>query len=292
MHIKSEDKDAPSIYWDYIQLDLLLGIQNTKTSISDEKVFLTYHQIVELYYSLVLHELNRLIRPEVEVDVAFFAERLLRMNRYLCHIINAFEVLTYGLDTEEFLRFRRLLGNASGFQSVQHRKIEIAATDLAVLSGNDSAQTMGVSDDLLMRAYQSLYWRCISEFASDDSAKRMLNAFEARYRDELIAYARMAQPQNLWQRFMQDFKDNAEIRELLKRFDRLFNLDWKEAHLGAAIHHMSGMHRVERATGGSNWRQYLVKGKRVHPVFYPELWEASELKAFEERCMALVTNSN
>lgn len=292
MHNESEVNDAPNIYWNYIKLDRLLGLQDTKTSIADEKVFLTYHQIVELYYSLVLHELQRLIQPEADIDAAFFAERLRRINRYLCHIINTFDVLTHGMDTKEFLSFRKLLGNASGFQSVQHRKIEIGATDLAVLSGRDSEHSKGVSDDPLVSAYQAIYWRCIPEFASDDSAWKMLNDFEARYRDELIDFARIAQPQNLWQIFMRHFNSNDEIRELLKRFDRLFNLDWKEAHLGAAVHHMSGMQRVERATGGSDWRRYLLKGKRVHPVFYPDLWDASELKAFEDRCMALVTNSN
>ena len=72
MTIDPEDNDAPSIYWDYIKLDHLLGLQEMKTSIADEKVFLTYHQIVELYYSLVLHELNRLIYSEADVDAAFF----------------------------------------------------------------------------------------------------------------------------------------------------------------------------------------------------------------------------
>ena len=220
----------------------------------------------------------------------FFAERVQRMNRYMCHIINTFDVLTYGMDTDEFLAFRRLLGNASGFQSVQHRKIEIGATDLTVLSGRESLRARNAPDGSLLSAYQSIYWRCISDFSSDDYAKQMLNAFEARYREELIEFASAARTQNLWQIFNREFNTNDEIRELLKRFDRLFNLDWKEAHLRTAIHHMSGIRRIERATGGSDWRRYLVKGKRGHPVFYPELWDASELKAFEERCMALVSN--
>ncbi|MEN8724565.1 MAG: hypothetical protein ACN4GF_08270 [Lentimonas sp.] len=109
----------------------------------------------------------------------------------------------------------------------------------------------------------------IPEFASDDSAAQMLNASETHYNGELLDFARITQSQNLWQIFKRDFNGNDEIRQLLKCFDRLFNLDWKEAHLRTAIHHMSGMRRVERATGGSEWRRYLVKGKRAHTVFYP-----------------------
>lgn len=280
--------DKSSIYWDYIKLDPLLSLQETKTQISDEKIFLTYHQIVELYYSLVLHELNRLTYSEIVVSEDFFAERIRRMNRYMCHVVDAFDVLTHGMDTDEFLAFRKLLGNASGFQSMQHRKIEIGATNLAYLAGINAAAVIDASDDALLSEYESVYWRCIPEFACDDSAKQMLSEFEIRYKSELVECARAAQSQNLWQIFKRDFYDNDGIRQLLKRFDQLFNMEWKEAHLSTAIHHMSGMRRVQHATGGSDWRRYLLKGQRAHSVFYPELWEASELNAFEQRCVDLV----
>ncbi|MFN8691124.1 MAG: tryptophan 2,3-dioxygenase family protein, partial [Cyclobacteriaceae bacterium] len=45
-------------YWDYIHLDTLLSLQNPKTSFPDEKVFIIYHQITELYFNLVLSELE------------------------------------------------------------------------------------------------------------------------------------------------------------------------------------------------------------------------------------------
>ncbi|RYF74408.1 MAG: tryptophan 2,3-dioxygenase, partial [Cytophagaceae bacterium] len=43
-------------YWDYIHLDTLLTLQNPKTAIPDEKIFIMYHQITELYFRLCLHE--------------------------------------------------------------------------------------------------------------------------------------------------------------------------------------------------------------------------------------------
>ena len=46
-------------YWDYIHLDTLLSLQTPKTKFADEKIFITYHQITELYFSLVLHEINK-----------------------------------------------------------------------------------------------------------------------------------------------------------------------------------------------------------------------------------------
>src|SRR6187549_4218504 len=56
-------------YWDYIHLDTLLSLQNPKTSFPDEKVFITYHQITELYFSLVLSELKQIAeRADITKD--------------------------------------------------------------------------------------------------------------------------------------------------------------------------------------------------------------------------------
>ena len=47
-------------YWDYIQVDTLLTLQHPKTDFPDETIFIMYHQITELYFKLVLHELNQI----------------------------------------------------------------------------------------------------------------------------------------------------------------------------------------------------------------------------------------
>ena len=48
-------------YWDYVHLDTLLSLQNPKTSFPDEKVFIIYHQITELYFKLVLLEIEQIL---------------------------------------------------------------------------------------------------------------------------------------------------------------------------------------------------------------------------------------
>ena len=40
-------------YWDYINLDALLNLQHPRTSMPDEKTFIIYHQITELYFRLI-----------------------------------------------------------------------------------------------------------------------------------------------------------------------------------------------------------------------------------------------
>src|SRR5690606_32849154 len=68
-------------YWDYIHLDTLLSLQNPKTSFPDEKIFIIYHQITELYFRLVLLEIEQ-IAINIPVGPEFFAERVDRIVRY------------------------------------------------------------------------------------------------------------------------------------------------------------------------------------------------------------------
>src|SRR6187399_1027117 len=58
-------------YWDYIHLDTLLSLQNPKTSIPDEQIFIMYHQITELYFKLALHECRQIAEHE-NLTVEFF----------------------------------------------------------------------------------------------------------------------------------------------------------------------------------------------------------------------------
>src|SRR6188474_2126037 len=62
-------------YWDYIHLDTLLSLQTPETSFPDEKVFILYHQITELYFRMVLLELEQ-ISTRPNIDATFFIERV------------------------------------------------------------------------------------------------------------------------------------------------------------------------------------------------------------------------
>src|SRR3954466_4960626 len=74
-------------YWDYVQVDTLLTLQNPKTDYPDEAIFIMYHQITELYFKLALHEFNQVAHNGKKIsssgkdegwkdklDAVFFAE--------------------------------------------------------------------------------------------------------------------------------------------------------------------------------------------------------------------------
>src|SRR6187401_2319907 len=83
-------------YWDYIHLDTLLSLQNPKTQFPDEKVLIMYHQIPELYFRLILHELEQ-ITNHSHSDEAFFMTRLGRVVRYFRHLEQSFDVMVDGM---------------------------------------------------------------------------------------------------------------------------------------------------------------------------------------------------
>ena len=66
-------------YWDYIHLDTLLSLQNPKTDFPDEKVFIIYHQITELYFKLIRNELDQLTYSDgSSPDESIFLKRVSR----------------------------------------------------------------------------------------------------------------------------------------------------------------------------------------------------------------------
>src|SRR6186713_2912433 len=91
-------------YWDYIHLDTLLSLQSPETSLPDEKVFILYHQITELYFRMVMLELEQ-ISSRPNIDATFFIERINRIIRYFQNLVNSFEIMVVGMVKEQFLKF-------------------------------------------------------------------------------------------------------------------------------------------------------------------------------------------
>ena len=53
-------------YWRYLAVDTLLSLQQPKTDIPDEMIFIGYHQITELYFKLIIHELEQMSTGALE----------------------------------------------------------------------------------------------------------------------------------------------------------------------------------------------------------------------------------
>ena len=124
----------PTAYWDYIKVEELLALQggleaNDGALANDEVMFITVHQIDELWFKLVLRELvavrNLFASPNVpEQSLASAARGIQRMALLLHHVSGHFAVMET-MTTRDYLAFRDKLNPASGFQSAQLREIEL-----------------------------------------------------------------------------------------------------------------------------------------------------------------------
>ncbi len=124
----------PASYWDYIRVEDLLalqsGLERDESVLTNEEVmFITVHQVYELWFKLILRELttarNLFVRePVAEQELSGAVRSLKRVTTVLRVAINHWELMET-LTTREFLVFRDKLIPASGFQSAQLRQIEI-----------------------------------------------------------------------------------------------------------------------------------------------------------------------
>jgi tryptophan 2,3-dioxygenase len=120
-----QDSEASVTYQSYLHLDTLLSLQVPRSEgpEHDEMLFIVIHQVYELWFKEVLHELQH-------VADLFSSDKPHRAQHTLKRILTILKVLVAQLDILEtmtpleFLSFRARLEAASGFQSNQFRQIE------------------------------------------------------------------------------------------------------------------------------------------------------------------------
>jgi|SRR5580704_878421 tryptophan 2,3-dioxygenase len=255
---------AGTDYSSYLRIDELLELQHPLTEgAHDELLFVVIHQVYELWFKLILHELDFATaeleagRPEAAMAPL---HRTTRVDELLIAQLRVLETLT----PEGFLAFRDPLKPASGLQSGQFRAIEV----LGGLDGATPADTSPLSDhdreELRRRAgmptlYSAL---CASLRAHGFDApdgdgselrERRLNALVALYRDH-------ATPE----------------RAVLHRVCELL-LDHDEAISRWRFHHaqMAAREIGSRPGTGGGGVAYLDTTMALR--FFPELWEVRNL---------------
>lgn len=263
-------------YWDYIELDTLLSLQKPKTHFPDEEIFIGYHQITELYFKLVIHELKQLVEAK-DLSAEFFTEKLNRIIRYFKIQTSSFDVMIRGMEREQFLKFRMALLPASGFQSAQFRMIEIYSTPLYNLVHHANRESFR-SNLNLEEIYQNIYWKR-GGISSDTGEKTLtLRQFEVEYDEVFLRLAKNLQGKTLLELFNslpEEEKNNKNLIEALRNLDIAVNVNWLLVHIGAAQRYLMVKKNAVKATGGTNWKEFLPPSfQRI--FFFPELWSEEE----------------
>jgi tryptophan 2,3-dioxygenase len=117
----------PVTYSSYLKLQELLTLQSplSEGPEHDETLFIVIHQVYELWFKEILHELDylqqELVRPDAPRALATL-KRILTILKVVVAQIDVLETMT----PLDFLSFRARLESGSGFQSWQFREIEFA----------------------------------------------------------------------------------------------------------------------------------------------------------------------
>jgi tryptophan 2,3-dioxygenase len=230
-------------YGSYLKIPELLELQNELSDEHDELLFIVAHQVYELWFKVVLFELEA-ARDRIDSDDVFFArhylERVHVIEKLLVEQIEVLETMS----PQDFLAFRSQLAPASGFQSVQFREIEF-------LSGLKEPKylvrleaTAGETARLRRR---------LDEPSLDDAFHRLL---ERRGSPSLVEVFRDRERHS----------DLFDLCEALLDHDEAF-AHWRARHVLMVERQIGG----KTGTGGSSGAEYLrtTLGKR----FYPELWD-------------------
>jgi len=253
-------------YGDYLQLDLVLGAQATRSSDHNEMLFIIQHQASELWMKLMIHELTA-ARDQVRAgDLQPAFKMLARVARIMAQLNQSWDVLST-LTPAEYSSFRDSLCSSSGFQSFQYRKV-------VFLLGHKSAVLMEplrhrgelfASLDALLRA-PSIYDEAIRllarrGFAIDSRCvERDWSALHVF--DESVCAA-----------WVEVYRGTAAHWELYELAEKLVDLEdafrqWRFRH-ATTVERIIGL---KRGTGGTSGVNYLRRVLDV--VLFPELWRA------------------
>jgi len=240
-------------YGGYLRLPDLLAQQRPQSEAPDELLFITIHQVYELWFKLLLHELEvaRAAMCDGELwQARHVFKRVHAVERVLVEQVGVLETMT----PQDFLEFRAHLAPASGFQSVQFRELEFLsgvkdARYLDRLRDADDTERARLrrrlEEPTLWDAYVTALSRRGLPVSDDDEimAALLTVARDRRSHDDL------------WQ-----------LAEDLLTHDET-TAQWRMRHV-QMVERQIGM---KSGTGGSTGAPYLRGRARMH--YFPLLWE-------------------
>ena len=278
VHLSGLLHAEPMKYWDFIQVDALLGLQTQRTNLPDEMIFLIYHQINELLFKMIIWEMNQISFTE-DITPDKFEMHLMRVSRYFNMLSTSFDIMGEGMEVEQYMKFRDTLTPASGFQSAQYRKIEIASTELINLIDYRFRKRIN-QDTPYEHAFDNMYWQAAGVDHKNGGKNQLIINFEKKYKKELIEWMKEYNTVNIWTKFKElpkEYQENLKLVNAMRHYDHTVNVDWVMHHYHAAGKYLDSGKGNAGATGGSDWHKYM------HPryqrrIFFPELWSESELE--------------
>lgn len=274
-YLKGLLQAKPINYWDYVEVDTLLSLQKPRTEFKDEEVFIMYHQVTELLLKLMIHEIKQIVY-EAHISEEFLIVKMTRLNRYTRMMITSFDVMSGGMDYDDYNTFRTTLAPASGFQSAQFRLVEIYCTRLENLINEEGKKRLPANPSV-EEYFEHVYWKDAGMNRKTGEKTLTLRQFEERYLERFMALAKKVKGRTVEEQIANITSPTEKLVQVLREFDHLYNVEWPLVHLNTAKHYLDKKGENQAATGGSEWKKYL------HPQFqqrkfFPELWSEQEIR--------------
>lgn len=254
-------------YNSYLKVPELLGLQEllSEPPHHDEMFFIIIHQAAELWFKLVLHETEALKLAFREASISRALKRLHRMTEIMELMIKQINLLAT-LTPVEFAGFREKLRPASGFQSIQFRKMEFAFGLREEFFLNFFAKDPASKQALeAIRKTPSVY----DEFVRALSAAGYAVPDAVLKRDVTSAWESNPELINTLQKIYENPGDNYHwvlLFESMLDFDEKFST-WRSVHMLMVARTIG----QQMGTGGSSGYKFLQS--RMELRFFPELWD-------------------
>ena len=233
--------DAVS-YSGYLALDELLSLQRLRAHHGDELLFIVVHQASELWFKVLLHELEALIAHMEANDVPAALGRMQRINALMRIVASQLSALDT-LPPQRFAEFRGILGSSSGSQSVQFRALE-ALSGLRDEHFVHVLREHGEIPPLIQRILQRPTLQALFDSMLEKQSLSLEDLYTQSQQAPLYLFA-----------------------ESLLEYEQAFGL-WRFLHVQLVERIIGPM---TSGTGGTLGAKYLQR--TISQRFFPKLWE-------------------
>ncbi len=250
-------------YGKYLKLEELLALQQPRDDVEhDEMLFIVIHQVYELWFKVVLHELDHAMRLLEDSDAPRALHTLKRILTILKVLVAQLDILETMTPTE-FLTFRERLDSASGFQSDQFRALEFALGRKSRASVDRFPEGSRARTSLEARWSQPTLWDAVLTYLAGEGYA----VPDAHLKRDVTA---AIEPSEEIQALLVDiYRNDPRNTDLC---ERLVDLDegiqeWRYRHV-KMVERTIGM---KQGTGGSAGSAYLRT--TLNSPLFPDLWE-------------------
>ena len=254
-------QSAALTYTSYLALDEILGAQRPRSDEHDEMLFIVIHQVYELWFKQLLHELAQLQRSLEKGDTAHSTRTLRRALTILKVVVAQIDVLET-MTPRQFTSFRERLDESSGFQSGQFRELEavLGRRDKRMLApyGKDSDAHARITAAMTRPAVFDSFLRYLAGAGYDIAATDL-------GRDVGTQWTESEDVQRVLVQVYRDDSGPSTVADLLVDLDEGLQ-EWRYRHVKMVERTIGG----KSGTGGSAGAAYL-RTTLFHAVF-PDLW--------------------